>query len=281
MKDILAVVKLPKATYMYWQKRFDRQNPDAELEAKIKAIRQSDKNFGYRRIWGKLREEGLWVNRKKVQRLVQKLGLQVKSFTHKSRKYNSYKGTVGRIAPNRLRRRFDTCIPHQKITTDTTEFKYYEIDAKGNVTTRKAYLDPFLDLYNREIISFSISKRPSSQGIMSALEKAIAITSDCPYRRTFHSDQGWAYQMGSYVDRLKEERIFQSMSRKGTCLDNSVMENFFGLLKQEIYYGHTYHSFDELEQAIRHYITYYNKHRIKAKLGWLSPVDYRLRHAAA
>jgi transposase InsO family protein len=87
--------------------------------------------------------------------------------------------------------------------------------------------------------------------------------------------------MGSYVGRLKEERIFQSMSRKGTCLDNSVMENFFGLLKQEIYYGHTYHSFDELEQAIRHYITYYNNHRIKAKLGWLSPVDYRLRHAAA
>ena len=266
---------------MYWQQRFDRKNPDAELEAKIKAIRQSDKDFGYRRIWGKLRKEGLLVNRKKVQRLVQKLGLQVKAFSHKSRKYSSYKGTVGRIAPNRLRRRFDTCIPHQKITTDTTEFKYYEMDTNGNILTRKAYLDPFLDLYNREIISFSITKRPSSQGIMSALDKAIAITSDCPYRRTFHSDQGWAYQMGSYVGRLKEERIFQSMSRKGTCLDNSVMENFFGLLKQEIYYGHTYHSFEELERAIRHYITYYNKHRIKAKLGWLSPVDYRLYHAAA
>lgn len=252
---------------MYWQQRFDRKNPDAELEAKIKAIRQSNKDFGYRRIWGKLRKEGLLVNRKKVQRLVQELGLQVKAFSHKSRKYSSYKGTVGRIAPNRLRRRFDTCIQHQKITTDTTEFKYYEMDTNGNILTRKAYLDPFLDLYNREIISFSITKRPSSQGIMSALDKAIAITSDCPYRRTFHSDQGCAYQMGSYVGRLKEERIFQSISRKGTCLDNSVMENFFGLLKQEIYYGHTYHSFEELERAIQHYITYYNKHRIKVKLG--------------
>ena len=266
---------------MYWQKRFDRENPDAELEAKIKAIRQSDKDFGYRRIYGKLRQEGFLVNHKKVQRLVQKLGLQVKSFAHKSRKYNSYKGTIGHVAPNRLRRRFDTCIPHQKITTDTTEFKYYEIDNKGNIITRRAYLDPFLDLYNREIISFSITKRPSSQGIMSALEKAIDITSDCPCRRTFHSDQGWPYQMRNYIDRLREERIFQSMSRKGNCLDNSVMENFFGLLKQEIYYGHTYHSFDELERAIRHYITYYNKQRIKAKLGWLSPVDYRLHHAAA
>lgn len=266
---------------MYWQNRFNRENPDADLEEKIKEIRQHHKDFGYRRIWGKLRVDGIMVNRKKIQHIVQKLGLQVKSFTHKSRKYNSYKGTIGRIAPNRLNRRFNTCIPHQKITTDTTEFKYYEIDAKGNIITRKAYLDPFLDLYNREIISFSITKRPSSQGIMTALDKAIAITGDCPYRRTFHSDQGWAYQMVAYTSRLKEERIFQSMSRKGTCLDNSVMENFFGLLKQEIYHGHTYYSFEELEQAIISYIDYYNKHRIKAKLGWISPVDYRLRNSAA
>ena len=266
---------------MYWQKRFDRPSKDEALEEKIKAIRQSDTNYGYRRIWGKLRASGVMVNRKRVQRLVQKLGLQVTSFTHKSRKYNSYKGTVGRIAPNRLNRRFHTCIPHQKITTDTTEFKYYEIDAKGNIITRKAYLDPFLDLYNREVISYSFTKRPSSQGILSALEKAIQVTADCPYRRTFHSDQGWAYQMAAFVGCLKRERIFQSMSRKGTCLDNSVMENFFGLLKQEIYYGHTYHGFEELEQAVRQYIEYYNNHRIKERLGWLSPVEYRLRHAVA
>ena len=161
---------------MYWQSRFNRPSPDAELENQIRAIRQRDKDFGYRRICGKLREDGIMVNHKKVQRLVQKLSLQVKSFTNKSRKYNFHKGTVGRIAPNRLNRRFDTCIAHQKITTDTTEFKYYEIDAKGNIITRKAYLDPFLDLFNREIISFSITKRPSSQGIMSALEKAITVT---------------------------------------------------------------------------------------------------------
>ena len=110
---------------MYWQRRFALPSPDADIEAKIVAIRKSDKDFGYRRIWGKLHEEGLLINRKRVQRLIQKLGLQVTSFIHKSRKYNSYKGTVGRVAPNRLRRRFDTCIPHQKITTDTREFKYW------------------------------------------------------------------------------------------------------------------------------------------------------------
>ena len=86
--------------------------------------------------------------------------------------------------------------------------------------------------------------------------------------------------MKAYQKRLKEERIFQSMSRKGTCLDNSVMENFFGLLKQEIYYSRTYTSFDELKRNIEQWIEYYNTKRIKQKLGWLSPVEYRLTNAA-
>lgn len=207
---------------------------------------------------------------------MKKLGLQVMSFTRKSRKYSSYKGKVGTVAPNRIHRRFNTNIPHQKITTDTTEFKYYEIDAKGHMTMRKLYLDPFMDMCNGEILSFGIDTHPSAENVMGALEKAIAITSDCPYRRTFHSDQGWAYQMKVYSRRLKKERIFQSMSRKGNCHDNSVMENFFGLLKQEIYYGVVYYSFEELKSEIERYIKYYNEQRIKERLGWMSPVQYRL-----
>lgn len=178
---------------------------------------------------------------------MQKLNLQVTSFTRKSRKYSSYKGKVGAIAPNRIRRRFNTHIPHQKITTDTTEFKYYEVDSKGHMTMHKLYLDPFMDLCNSEILSYGIGKKPLAINVMNALCKAIEITSDCPYRRTFHYDQGWAYQMKAYAHRLKEEKIFQSMSRKGNCLDNSVMENFFGLLKQEIYYGVVYYSYEELK----------------------------------
>lgn len=118
------------------------------------------------------------------------MGSQVRSFTRKSRKYGSYRGTVGKVAPHRLKRRFDTCIPHQKITTNTTEFKYFQTDSQGNIVAKKLYLDPFLDLYNREIISYSITKRPSAQGISYALEKAIQVIADCPCRRTFHSDQG-------------------------------------------------------------------------------------------
>ena len=131
-------------------------------------------------------------------------------------------------------------------------------------------------MFNGEILSYSITRTPSATGILSAQKQAIEITSDCLYRRTFHSDRGWAYQMKAYSFALKENKIFQSMSRKGNCYDNSVMENFFGILKQEMYYGTTYYSFDELKNAIEQYIKYYNEKRIKEKLGWLSPVQYRL-----
>ena len=272
---------LPKATYMYWQKRFDREEPDKALYEKILEIRKEHSCFGYRRLRGELKRLGIHVNRKKVQRIVQKYGLQVTSYTRKSRKYNSYKGTVGRIAPNRLNRRFHTCIPHQKITTDTTEFKYYEVDGKGRMTIRKLYLDPFMDLWNLEILSYGISKTPSAASIMGALDEAIRKTEDCRYRRTFHSDRGWAYQMDSYRSALKENRIFQSMSRKGNCYDNARTENFFGLMKQEMYYGHIYYSFEDLKAAIDTYIHYYNEHRIKECLGWRSPVQYRKEQLAA
>ena len=278
---MLAVVAFAIATYMYWQKRFDRVNPNMGLEEKILEIHKENKDFGYRRMHGMLCKLGYSVNKKRVQRIMQKLGLQVTSFTRKSRRYSSYKGKVGKVAPNRIHRRFSTHIPHQKITTDTTEFKYYEVNEKGHMVIKKLYLDPFMDMYNSEILSYSISKQPSAIGIMTALEKAIEITSDCPYRRTFHSDRGWAYQMKSYVHRLKENRIFQSMSRKGNCYDNSVMENFFGVMKQEMYYGVVYYSYDDLHNAIVQYIRYYNEQRIKQKLGWMSPVEYRLTLLAA
>ena len=200
---------------MYWQKRLDRQNPDQEIEEKILKIREEHKDYGYRRILGELHNQGYFINKKKVQRIIQKLGLQVTSYTRKSRKYSSYKGKVGTVAPNRIHRRFNTHIPHQKITTDTTEFKYYEVDEKGHMTMHKLYLDPFMDMCNGEILSYGIDKKPSAKNVMNALNDAIEITEDCPFRRTFHSDQGWAYQMKAYSHRLKEERIFQSMSRKG------------------------------------------------------------------
>ena len=280
LKDLFKQFSFPKSTYMYWQKRFDRKDKDEVFEDQIKEIRKDNPNYGYRRIHAMLRRLGILINKKKVQRLVQKLKLQVTSFARKSRKYYSYKGTIGKVAPNRLKRRFNTSVVHQKITTDTSEFKYYESDKSGNMQVKKLYLNPFLDMFNGEIISYSITGSPTLDAIIIPLEEAILKTSDCKFKRIFHSDQGWAYQLKQYTKKLETNGILQSMSRKGNCLDNSPMENFFGILKQEIYYGRTFKSFNELKKTIEKYIKYYNEDRIKEKLGYLSPVEYRKLNAA-
>ena len=275
LTEILEVLDFPKSTYMYWTKRFNRTNPDQEYEDIIKEVCGNHKAYGYRRVTHELRRRGHLINKKKVQRLMRKLGLNVTCYTRKSRRYNSYRGAVGTICGNLINRRFKTSVVHQKVTTDTTEFKYYKEDEKGVMRQHKAYLNPFMDLYNLEILSYRVSKQPTYDPIKEALEEAIEKTNGCEYRRTFHSDQGWAYQMGNYVKTLKDHKIFQSMSRKSNCLDNSPIENFFSLLKQEIYHGNVYRSFEELESQIDGFINYYNNERSKERLGYMSPVQYR------
>ena len=265
---------------MYWQQRLDRPNKDEQVEKKILDIRKDNPNYGYRRMTAMLKRLGYVINKKKVQRLVQKLKLQVTSFSRKTRKYSSYKGTIGRVADNKINRNFKVEKSYTYITTDTTEFKYLEKDKSGNYQVKKLYLNPYLDMYNGEIISYEISKQPTLKPIIKALDKAIDVTSINKGERVFHSDQGWAYQVKQYTLRLEAHGITQSMSRKGNCLDNSPMENFFGILKQEIYYGKKFYSYEELKVTIEEYIEYYNKDRIKEKLGYLSPVEYREQNAA-
>ena len=260
---------------MYWQSKWSKPDSDQELKDEILSIRKKHANYGYRRVYACLVKDGWKINKKKVHRIYKELGIQVANFGRKYRRYNSYKGVIGRIAPNRINRKFETSIPYQKITTDTTEFKYYENDENGKAQIKKLYLDPFMDLYNLEIISFKISHQPNGVSMLEALEGAIEASKECKYRRTFHSDRGWAYQMKEYQAVLKDNKIFQSMSRKGNCYDNAPIENFFGLMKQEMYYGRVYTSYKELEAEIIKYIKYYNEERIKEKLNWKSPVEYR------
>lgn len=245
------------------------ENPDKGLEELIHLIfEENNGNYGYRRIHLELGNREIKVNHKKVQRIMRKLGLKGDKFRRKSRKYSSYKGTVGKIAKNRINRRFHTKVCHQKLTTDITEFK-----CLGGV---KLYLNPIMDMFNGEILSYGISKHPTLDLVLKPLEKAIEIIKDSTYRTTIHSDQGWHYQHRKWIKTLKDNKIFQSMSRKGNCIDNSPMENFFGLLKQEMYYGEAKCSFEELKRNIEEYIDYYNFKRIKQKLAGMSPVQYRI-----
>ena len=245
-----------------------KENPDQELEQSIQTIFHEHKgNYGYRRIKLELRNRGTKVNHKKVQRIMTKLGLKGDKFRRKSRKYSSYKGTTGTVAKNRINRRFHTNVCHQKLTTDITEFK-----CSDGV---KLYLSPIMDMFNGEILSYGIGMRPTLEIVLNPLEEALKIVKDSKYRTTIHSDQGWHYQHNKWVKTLKENKVFQSMSRKGNCLDNSPMENFFGLLKQEMYYGERLCTFEELKRRIEEYIDYYNNKRIKQKLAGMSPVQYR------
>lgn len=267
LKDVLKIVDLPEATYHYHRSRSGSDDPDHEWKTRILALfEKHEGRYGYRRIHATLKAQGHVINHKKVQRFMNELKLKCVKFIRKSR-YRSYKGKVGTVAKNRLNRRFNTPYALQKITTDVTEFK-----CAGE---EKLYLSPLMDLYNGEIIGMSMSKRPTLEFVMESLANALPVIEQAAYRTTVHSDQGWHYQHSSWVNALKQNRIYQSMSRKGSCADNAAMENFFGLLKQEMYYGEALVAYEELKKRIERYVHYYNNERIKQKLAGMSPVQYR------
>ena len=218
--------------------------------------------YGYRRITLLLRQKGIVINHKTVLKLMQSLNLSGKQ--RKNDKYHSYKGEVGKIADNLLNREFSANKPFEKLTTDVTQFK---------VCNEKIYLSPVMDLYNREIISYSITLSPNLEQIREMLQ---GLTERLPSDATpiFHSDQGWQYQHSEYQRYLQEHNIIQSMSHKGNCMDNGAMENFFGRLKVEMFYGETFSSTDEFIRCLKDYIDYYNNERIILKLK-MSPVKYR------
>ncbi|WP_258236966.1 IS3 family transposase [Mammaliicoccus sciuri] len=265
---LFKVAQIAKSVYYYWINQLSKADKDETLIQVIKEIcEESNHTYGYRRVTQALRNRGLIVNHKKVLRIMKEYNLTCTKFTHRGRKYRSFKGKVGKVAQNILNRRFKTSLPFQKVVTDITEFKL--------MNGQKLYLSPFMDLYSSEIISFKISSRPTLDIVINPLKEMIERRPNLDHRLTIHSDQGWHYQHSQYTRLLKDHKIFQSMSRKGNCLDNSVMENFFGLLKQEMYYGQEFKDFQDLEQAIHQYINFYNNERIKSKLKGLSPKNYR------
>lgn len=183
----------------------------------------------------------------------------------RAKKYRSYKGDVGRIAPNLLKRDFESSRPNEKWVTDVTEFHLYG---------QKLYLSTILDLYNREIVSYTLSSKPKMNMVMKMLDEAVQRLSGNE-DIILHSDQGWHYQMKNYQSKLNAHGIIQSMSRKGNCLDNSVMENFFGILKTELMYIQHFDSMEDFILELHEYIYYYNNRRTKRKLKGMSPVYYR------
>ena len=270
---------LPRSDYYYWKNRIDPDTKNTDLMDAIAAIyTDNHKRYGYRRITLQLKNEGWAVNHKTVKRLMSKLKLY--GITPRA-KYKSYKGDFNGTVDNKLLHRrvdtkkhkteyirdFSTSDVNEKWTTDVSEF---------HIAAGKLYLSPILDMHNREIVSYSISKHPGYKQITDMLNKAFNKYDDLS-NLIFHSDQGWQYQMYHYRKALKERGITQSMSRKGNCLDNSPMENFFGKMKNEMFYGHEYEfkTLEQLQKAMEEYIEYYNKERIQVKLKGLTPCQAR------
>ncbi len=234
------------------------------MEAIIGIFYANRGRYGVRRVHRELLNQGYDINHKKVQRLMKKLSLKGK---RPKEKYHSYMGNVGRIADNLINRDFSAAGPDEKWTTDVSQF---------NLPFGKCYLSPILDMYTNEIISYDLSLHPNYQQVVNMLNEAFQRHPDVS-GLIFHSDQGWQYQMRHYTEILKDHGIIQSMSRKGNCYDNCIMETFFGRMKTEMFYGHEkeFKSFEEFSAAVNEYIDYYNNQRIQKKTKWMPPALFR------
>ena len=279
IKLLITISNVPKSTYYYNTKKVDKDIKNKALMTLINEIFVYHKGrYGYRRITLYLKNKGYLINHKKVKRLMKEMNLY--GFNPKI-KYKSYKGDLNGTCKNYLlekkidkeahqtiyERDFKTTKANEKWATDVTEF---------HIAAGKLYFSPIIDIHTRDIVSYNISTSPNFKQTRDMLDKAFSKYHDLN-NLIFHSDQGWQYQMSDYQTRLNSKGIIQSMSRKGNCLDNSPMENFFGIMKNEMFYGHEnqFESLDQLKIAINEYIDYYNNERISTKLKGLTPVQFR------
>lgn len=260
---------LARSTFHYQLAALQAPDKHADVKASIRAVFEAHKErYGYRRVTAAIRKSGTVINHKTVQRLMGEMQLKSRA---RAKKFQAYRGEEGKAAPNLMKRDFKAQQPNQKWVTDVTEFK---------VGAEKLYLSPIIDLYNGEVVAYQTAKRPAFELVTKMLEKAFCRLQS-EDRPMLHSDQGWQYRMSAYRHLLEERQVSQSMSRKGNCLDNAVVESFFGTLKSELFHLERFDSVEHLQMELDDYIHYYNHDRIRLKLGGMSPVEYRTQQEAA
>ncbi|GGE01654.1 transposase [Paenibacillus nasutitermitis] len=223
--------------------------------------------FGYRQLTLHMRRQMQHpINHKRVQRLMKIQGIQ-SVIRKKKKKYE--RSTPQQVAENVLNRKFQAEAPNEKWLTDVTEFKY----GHG----QKAYLSAILDLHDKSIVSYVVGHSNNNPLVFQTLDLALQAAPDST--PMLHSDRGFQYTSLRFKELLDEAEMKQSMSRVGCCIDNGPMESFWGTLKCEKYYLHTYRTFGELKKDIDDYIHYYNYERLQAKLNGLSPMEFRTKAA--
>ncbi|WP_273724467.1 IS3 family transposase, partial [Leuconostoc mesenteroides] len=264
LADLLALIGLKRSTYYYLEAHPLNTSSDNKIADVIRQIKspQFQTEYGYRRVTTLLHDQGYLVNHKRVLRIMGQNALLSTTYNTRKRRYNSYRGTVGRIAERVIKRDFQADAPYQKIVTDVTEIQLNDHS--------KAYLTAFVDLYAGEVLSYHLAKTPTMSLVMRPLKSL------SKHRGAIiHSDQGFHYQTPMFINTLKDFGMTQSMSRKSTPVDNAPIESFFHILKANIVHRKQYESFHDFKVVVDDFINYYNNHRIKQKLNGLSPVQYR------
>ena len=267
---LFQITGLARSTFFYHQARLLAPDPLEALKAELMDIfERNHGRYGHRRIHTELVKQGWTIAKKTVLKLMRAMRLVCK--VRRKKRYSSYRGDQGKVAPNVLNREFEADGPNRKWVTDVTEFR---------VGDRKLYLSPVMDLFDRQIISHTISSSPNLELTNASLRQALSCL-EPGQQPLVHSDQGFQYQHASWRALLEGAGAVQSMSRKANCYDNAVMENFFGHLKEELFHRVRFLNSDALTLALNEYIRWYNNERISTKLKGLSPVQYRAQALAA
>ena len=268
LRRCLEVLGLSSSTYHFWKSHENEENQkDRKLSEAIRCVQEQNHwAYGSKRMAKWLVNEGFAerLNHKRVERVMGKFNLhaKIRRRHHPKNYYLTLKENPVELPGNVLARDFSAEGPMRKLVTDIT---YLPTD-EGWV-----YMAAVMDLWNREIVSYRISRHMS----LELVKDVVSQLGPCE-GTLIHSDMGWTYTNPSYIKHLKNLGFRQSMSRKGNCWDNACMENFFGLMKSEtIRQTKQLLTVDGMVRLIDDYIHWYNNQRIQKKLGYLSPVDFR------
>lgn len=264
VSDLCKLFRVSKSGYYAFLKR---KGTDRDQEAKAliqKVYERYNGVYGYRQIQlFLLQDHGVWMNHKKVLRIMQDLG--IRSRIRRKHRFNYATSEGDRVAKNILKRDFKADAPNQKWVTDITQYRIGE---------KWLYLSAIKDLFNNEIIAYQMSARNDNELVLRTFQQAWSQQKDVT-GLIVHSDQGFQYTSHAYHDMLPKVGARISMSRRGNCYDNASVESFFSHLKTEGLYPYDIRNIDEAQRKIEDYIRFYNQHRPQRKLNKLPPVEYR------
>lgn len=255
---------MARSTYYYNKSLPDKPDKHKAAAARLRELHAFHKGrYGYRRLTAAMQAEGYVINHKTVLKLMHRSGIECRI---RRRKKQARASAELDTRPNILARQFHADAPFEKAVTDVTEF---------TVGGRKVYVSALLDLYDGAVISIAMSCNNNTDLIMSMFESMSQAQLDKLENTMIHSDQGILYRTIRYHEFLQTKHIVQSMSRRGNCYDNAVVESFFGIFKSETIKILPIRTLEQLAKELADYTKYYNEVRIKSTLGYKSPLEYR------